>query len=590
MRTYFPSFTLKQKYEIDFSLIPAGIILLELSVFSTEYKKSHHQNFSDLVTMRLVHSVIFIAFAFLLAKFVLKQGGNKLNYPTMALAGIAGVAFDIFLYDQLAIHFKVDALSLVRQTATGLIQALIWFPAFVLVGSKRTSIFKHFKDYEQRLLVSTRAKSRNSQEFRDIQARIQKEIQEELYLKSSELKAKLSEIELSELDINSANSKIQTLLVGEDLRQLSMKLETFGSEQSQTTILGQNAYSLRLLANQFKILYETTARRAPLKTKTHAGILILLITPSFINYFTLHQTLIYYPLTALAILLSSRMITISLARGGSNAVRNSSIWLYITGLVPCLFNEISQYFFPDPNTRFPLFVNAVTLPLGFYLIMKVLQVLQPHAIDLVKNDEIVASKELREVVTKMVGDEFAHTLAHRWAIFIHGKILTRLAATALKLETSKNVGDFATYRSTLSALTDLLSKPDSEFEKAEINLDLEVASRLDPWLGLVEVDLHIDENLKRIRSARVHEVGEVIEEIISNSMRHGKAQNVTLKVIKLGDKDIEITAIDDASIAPPIDQTRFGLGTRIFNLASDSRWSITRVDSSTIFKLVMAIE
>ena len=590
MRTYFPNFSLKQKYEIDFSLIPAGIILLELSVFSTELRKVKYQNFGDLVAMRLIHTLTFLAIAFLLAKSVIKIGGNQLSYPEIALAGILGVAFDIFFYDQIADFFNVEAFSLFRQTATGLLQALIWFPAFVLVGSKRTKIFSHFKDYEQRLLVNTRAKSRNSQEFRDIQDRIQREIQEELYLKSSDLKAKLSEIEINDSDINSANSKIQTLLVGEDLRKLSMKLETFGSEQSQTTILGQNAYSVRLLANQFKILYETTARKAPLKATTYAGILMLLITPAFINYFTIHQVLIYFPSIALAIFLSSHMVTKSLARGGNNAVRNSSIWLYITGLIPCLFNEVSQYFFPDPNTRFPLFVNVVTLPLGFYLMMKILQVLQPHAIDLVKNDEIVASKELRDVVTKMVGDEFAHTLAHRWAIFIHGKILTRLAATALKLETSKNAGDFAAYRSTLGALTDLLSKPDSEFEKAEINLDLEIASRLDPWLGLVEVDLHIDEDLKNIHSARVHEVGEVIEEIISNSMRHGKAQNVSLKVIKLGEKDIEITAVDDASIAPPEDQTRFGLGTRIFNLASDSRWSITRVDSSTVFKLVMAIE
>jgi hypothetical protein len=590
MRTYFPSFSHKQKYEIDFSLIPAGLILLELSAFSTEYKKAHYENLGDLAAMRLVHTIIFLAFAYLLAKLVLKLGENKLNYPSMALAGIIGGAFDILLYDFLANFFLIEPLSLLRESLTGLVLALFWFPAFVLVGSKRTSIFKHFKDYEQRLLVSTRAKSRNSQEFRDIQDRIQREIQQDLYLKSSDLKAKLSEIEINELDINSANSKIQTLLVGEELRQLSMKLETFGSEQSQTTILGQNAHSVRLLANQFKILYETTARKAPLKTEIYAGIMLLLITPAFINYFTLHLFLIYYPSIAITLFLSSLMVTRSLARGGSKAVRKSSIWLYITGLVPCLFNEVSQYFFPDPTTKFPLFVNVVTLPLGYYLMMKILQVLQPHAIDLVKNDEIVASKELREVVTKIVGDEFAHTLAHRWAIFIHGKILTRLAATALKLETSKNSGDFDSYRSTLNALTDLLSKPDSEFEQAEIDLDLEIASRLDPWLGLVDVDLHIEESLKKIHTARVHEVGEVIEEIISNSMRHGKSQSVSLRVIRLGDKDIEITAVDDASIAPPIDQTRFGLGTRIFNLASDSRWSITRVDSSTVFKLVMAIE
>jgi two-component sensor histidine kinase len=222
--------------------------------------------------------------------------------------------------------------------------------------------------------------------------------------------------------------------------------------------------------------------------------------------------------------------------------------------------------------------------------MKVLQVLQPHALDLIKKDELVASKELRDAITKIVGDEFSHTLSHRWAIYIHGKILTRLAATALKLETAKNAEDLKTFQATINSLTELLSNPDSEFEKAETDLDSEIASRLDPWLGLLDIKLEIDSKLKSIRSERVRDIGEVIEEIISNSMRHGKANEVHLRVRDLGDKNIEIIAVDNAPIEPPMNQIRFGLGTRIFNLASDSRWSITRVNSTTVFKLVMAIE
>jgi two-component sensor histidine kinase len=168
--------------------------------------------------------------------------------------------------------------------------------------------------------------------------------------------------------------------------------------------------------------------------------------------------------------------------------------------------------------------------------------------------------------------------------------LTRLAATALKLETAKNAEDLKTFQATINSLTELLSNPDSEFEKAETDLDSEIASRLDPWLGLLDIKLEIDSKLKSIRSERVRDIGEVIEEIISNSMRHGKANEVHLRVRDLGDKNIEIIAVDNAPIEPPMNQIRFGLGTRIFNLASDSRWSITRVNSTTVFKLVMAIE
>jgi len=590
MRTIFPDLSLKKKYDIDFSLIPLGVVLLELAAFGTELSKAQYGSVLSLILMRLAHTFILLAVTVGLSKILFKFQKTQLSYPVIAFFGLLAISFGIFFHDILAKFFEVEVFSLVRQIGSGLLQGLFWFPAFILVGSKRTAIFDHFKDYEQRLIVNTRATSRDSKEFQDIRVKIQGEIREELFDKCAALKASIAKIELDGSDLLTVNDQIQPLLLGEELRRFSLKLETYGSEQSQATVLGQNINSVRLLANQFKILYEITSRRAPLKTETYTTILVILISPAFINFSTLHGALFFFPLVSFAIYLSSIMVTKTLAQGGSKAVRNSSIWIFITGLIPGLFNEIGQVVTPDPNTKFPLFINIFSLPMGYLIFMKVLQVLQPHAIDLVKKDEIVASKELKNVVTKIVSEEFAHTLAHRWAVFIHGKILTRLAATALKLETAKNSGGFDSYRATLKELIDLLSKPDSDFEQAEINLDSEIASRLDPWLGLVDVQLHIDHELKSTRNSRVHEVGEVIEEMISNSMRHGKAQSVSLRVTKLGDKDIEILAVDDAPIAPPLDQTRFGLGTRIFNLASDSRWSITRVDSSTVFKLVMAIE
>lgn len=590
MRTIFPKLGLKDRYRIDFSLIPLGVIFLELSVLTTEIGKARHRTLGDLLLMRLLHTLALMAIAFMLSQAFKRSKKRELSYPTIAVTGLCVISVGIYLHRILASYFEIEVISPHRNVMTGLLQGLFWFPAFILIGSKRTEIFSHFREYEKRLLVATRALSRNSIEFREIQIKIQNEIRFSLIEKCNTLRDAIKGINLNNNTISEANAQIQPLLVGEDLRRLSMNLETFGSEQSQATILGQNVYSVRLLANQFKILYETTSKAAPLKSRTYAGILLILITPAYINYFTWKQTLISYPLVALAIFSFSKLITKELAKAGINAVRNSSILIYLNGVLPLVSNLIGQSINPDPNTRYPIFIGALTLPLGYLVFMKVLQVLQPHALDLIKKDELVASKELRDAITKIVGDEFSHTLSHRWAIYIHGKILTRLAATALKLETAKNAEDLKTFQATINSLTELLSNPDSEFEKAETDLDSEIASRLDPWLGLLDIKLEIDSKLKSIRSERVRDIGEVIEEIISNSMRHGKANEVHLRVRDLGDKNIEIIAVDNAPIEPPMNQIRFGLGTRIFNLASDSRWSITRVNSTTVFKLVMAIE
>lgn len=135
----------------------------------------------------------------------------------------------------------------------------------------------------------------------------------------------------------------------------------------------------------------------------------------------------------------------------------------------------------------------------------------------------------------------------------------------------------------------LLSAPDAEFYGTSRDLESEVYSRLKPWYGLLEISIFIEPKLKTLKTSRVRDLGEILEEMISNSIRHGKAKRIDVKLMSSGSNDVEITAVDDSITAPPEKTLLLGLGTRIFNLASDGRWSITRVDSATEFKLVMEI-
>jgi two-component sensor histidine kinase len=246
--------------------------------------------------------------------------------------------------------------------------------------------------------------------------------------------------------------------------------------------------------------------------------------------------------------------------------------------------------YDDPETKYPLLMVALTLPISYYVFMKIIQVLHPHSLELIRTDQLKASESLQDAVTRVVSDEFSHALSHRWAIYIHGKILTRLAASALKLETACITGDSKTFNEALDSLIELLNNPDSQFEQELMDLSSEVRSRLDPWDGLLEIELEIDSELEMITSPRVRDLGEVIEELISNSMRHGKAHKISLRVTKQGDTNIRVKAIDDSSVAPIDTNSRYGLGTRIFNLASDGRWSIERVESTTVFTLEMSLE
>jgi two-component sensor histidine kinase len=231
----------------------------------------------------------------------------------------------------------------------------------------------------------------------------------------------------------------------------------------------------------------------------------------------------------------------------------------------------------------------VALPLTYFLFMEVFQVLRPRALRLIENNDLRAGKALQNQVTKTVTEEFSHNLSHQWAIFIHGKILTRLAATALKLETLAKQENSKAFDETLDTLESLLADPAAEFDETPRDLQAEVNTRLQPWQGLLEINLYIDPALQSVKNSRVRDLGEVMEELLSNSIRHGKAKKIDLKLVPSGKNEIEIISTDDSTVEPPAKSQNAGLGTRIFNLASDGRWSITRQNSATEFRLTMAM-
>jgi two-component sensor histidine kinase len=460
----------------------------------------------------------------------------------------------------------------------------------MIIASNRKEIVRQFKAYEQRLIVATRLRSRTSQEFVELQKDIQGRIRAELLASSKALKDAIMQISLSKIDLAAQNQVIQPLLTGEDLRKLSMNLDTFQPSPVRRTTLGRNSKSLNLLLQQFRVLYASSVRLAPLRKATYALVLIALVSPPYINFYSIKEFLFSFPILVVFIIVFANLITKSQSRNTPNSLLLSSVLIYTTGLLPFVVNLLGQVIYHDPQTRFPILVTGLVLPLTYYLSMEILQILRPSALRLIRNDELEASQTLQSRVNQIVSDEFSQNLSHQWAVFIHGKILTRLAATSLKLETAANQGDVRTFNATVDSLLSMLSAPDVEFAQETTDLQTELANRLDPWLGLLDIDLKIDQNLKSIRNSRVRDIGEVIEELISNSIRHGKAKEIALTITRLDEKDIQIVAVDNASVAPQVTAQRTGLGTRIFNLASDGRWSLKRVGLTTEFRLTMEIE
>jgi two-component sensor histidine kinase len=200
------------------------------------------------------------------------------------------------------------------------------------------------------------------------------------------------------------------------------------------------------------------------------------------------------------------------------------------------------------------------------------------------------NKLLSEIEGDMIKDQ-ENLINHKWAVHIHGKIQTRLSTTVLALRQALASSDNEGVLKALGSLQSVLQEPTAGFTQVQRDIESEVSERLTPWDGLLDSDIIIDPLLIKSRNIPTQLIGEVIEEIISNSVRHGAASEIRIEIRKIGSKKILIRTEDNAVNLPPSAgvKGKGGVGTSIFNAASDGRWSLKRDEkrAKTVFEMRM---
>jgi len=590
MRSIFPPLKSKPRFPPDLTLLPAGIIFLEISVTLTELLKIQPGSTSSLLIMRAIHTITLFAIATATGKILKQRKIVKLSYTQIFALGLTLSALSEGTRRILAALFDISLDFAPHRLLIILVHGLFWIPVLIILGGRLTNIFFVFKDYEKRLLIKTRIHIRTSSTFKLEQELLQNGIRKNLVNESNSLLELLNSSDRKTLSLSERNPAVQAHLKGVNLRALSLSLEKKSELGSETTVFGQNLNSLKMLGKQFSLLYKWTAIKSPLSALFHTIISTILVAPAFINFFTSFlQLLASWPPLILATYLLARLNVRVLRKNGKYSIPISNLLIIIIGLLPGISNKIGQLISPNIQTSFSFWLSGVFFATGYYIYIRFLQITQPEAIASISNDDLKASPTLEKAVLKIISQEFIQAISHRWAIYIHGKILTRLAATSLKLEQAVIANDSALFDSGLEKLKSLLSNPTREFDEIHTDLQTEIASRLDPWDGLINIVVHIDPTLASITNLRVQDCGEAIEEIISNSVRHGGSQNISVNVTQLAHSDVLIRVEDDAVNPLPLFVERVGLGTKIFNLVSDGRWAIKRNEQGTIFEMTMSL-
>ena len=193
-------------------------------------------------------------------------------------------------------------------------------------------------------------------------------------------------------------------------------------------------------------------------------------------------------------------------------------------------------------------------------------------------DTLDKKNQESRVREKILNEQIA-IFSRDWASHIHGRVVTRLTSAAFLLEQSSSKESSASINAALEIIADTLEEPETGIQR-EINsrtLEDEVNFRLDPWSGILDVTTSIDPQIRKIGGLRVFELGLIIEEAVTNSVRHGMADRVVVALSQKNKGSINLKISDNATVAPPANfpiESSKGLGTQIFDSFTDGRWTL----------------
>lgn len=156
---------------------------------------------------------------------------------------------------------------------------------------------------------------------------------------------------------------------------------------------------------------------------------------------------------------------------------------------------------------------------------------------------------------------------------LHGPVQARLAACALALDVAAAQADLEAYAAALEEARDVLSKPllaDGERVRGQ-SLQAAVVATVGLWAGLMEVRTTIEESAGELTGVLADDAGRIVEEALSNAVRHGAATRAVVAVWLEGES-VMISVEDNgetADIGPP------GLGSVMMDDLTGGSWSLT---------------
>lgn len=186
-------------------------------------------------------------------------------------------------------------------------------------------------------------------------------------------------------------------------------------------------------------------------------------------------------------------------------------------------------------------------------------------------------------------------LARESARILHGSVQTRLIACAIAIEQAAETRDTEAFLRAMDEARDVLAATPFSDPALPTSLADEVGRKVGLWSGLCEIDVHIYgadslasnevpgqaplHSLPSLAPHTIRDIGRVVEEGLSNAIRHGGATSARVS-ITAAESSVSIKIEDDGSGISTNGRARApGLGSSLLDNLTD-QWQL--IDSSTL--------
>ena len=257
-------------------------------------------------------------------------------------------------------------------------------------------------------------------------------------------------------------------------------------------------------------------------------------------------------------------------------------WLSIVCDVACLLSFTLTGFLLDRFTNLTIYYNSVLISNVLVIFLYILiyltgQITQSATISYrqqrLKFEEYLNSESFKlKVFNQEVLDD-----SMKWAQLIHGKVQTRFIAAS---------GDnSAAGRQNL--ISDINRAIVDELEHSgvsESDAALIIERITSPWSAVISINSVISKDLTNtaLPEGAATKLEQVVEEVITNAVKHGAAERIWLELSMESDKSLLLQIKNNGKA---VETKRKSLGTSLFDKAGV--WSLSNVDSYVIFKMVI---